>query len=124
MQSPSIQIGDDCHIGENAHITAINRIQIGNHVLTGRGILITDNAHGQSTYPSMSLAPHFREMYSKGPVVIGDNVWIGENACIMPNVTIGDNSIIAANSVVTKDVPPFCVVAGIPARVIKDIKNE
>ena len=62
-------------------------------------------------------------MTSKGPVIIGDNVWIGDKATILGGVTIGESVIIAANSVVTKDVPPYSVVAGIPAKVIKKMNN-
>ena len=63
-----------------------------------------------------------RPMYSKGPVVIEDNVWIGEMVCILPNVRIGKGSIIGANAVVTKDVPANALVGGNPARVIKIIE--
>lgn len=58
-------------------------------------------------------------MVSKGPVIIEDNVWIGDKATILANVTIGKGAVVAANSVVTKDVPAYSVVAGIPAKVIK-----
>lgn len=58
-------------------------------------------------------------MVSKGPVIIGKNVWIGDKATILPGVTIGEGAVIAANSVVSKNVPPFSVVGGIPARIIK-----
>lgn len=57
----------------------------------------------------------------KGPVVIGNNVWIGRNAAIMPGVSIGNGCVIAANSVVTKDIPPNSFVAGSPARVIREL---
>lgn len=120
--SPQIAIGENCCIGERSHITAIDKIIIGNHVLTGPGVLITDNAHGDSTKSSLDISPIFRSLYSKGPVIIEDNVWIGEGAMIMPNVRIGKGSIIAANSVVTSDVPPYSITAGIPARVIKQVK--
>ena len=58
----------------------------------------------------------------KGPVVIGNNVWLADKVSVMPGVTIGDGAIVAANAVVTKDVPPYALVAGIPAKVIKIMK--
>ena len=122
--SPNINIGKDSHFGEYNHITAINSINIGNGVLTGRWVTITDNAHGKSDYNNLCIEPHKRDLYSKGPVVIEDNVWIGDKVSIMPNVRIGKSSIIAANSVITKDVPPFSIVAGIPGKVIKTIIKE
>ncbi len=60
-------------------------------------------------------------MVSKGPVVIGNNVWLGNNVCVMPGVTIGDGAIIGANSVVTHDVPAYAVAAGVPAKIIKQL---
>lgn len=120
--SPEIIIGDNCSIGSQSHITAINKIVIGNNVLTGPRVLITDNAHGASVDTIIDIAPIERELSSKGPVIIEDNVWIGEGSMIMPNVTIGKCSIIAANSVVTKDIPAYCVAAGSPARIIKTLR--
>ena len=60
-------------------------------------------------------------MYSKGVVIIEDNVWIGDQACIMPNVIIGKGAIIGANAVVTKNVIPYSVVGGNPAKIIKQL---
>lgn len=117
-----IIIEDNVSIGEDAHITATTLIHIGKNVLTGKKVLITDNAHGASTAALLDIAPVKRPLYSKGGVYIEDNVWIGEKVSIMPGVRIGKGSIIAANSVVTKDIPPYCVAAGIPAKVIKQIK--
>lgn len=117
-----IIIDDYVSIGEDAHITATTLIHIGKNVLTGKKVLITDNAHGESSAELLDIAPIKRPLYSKGPVYIEDNVWIGEKASIMPGVRIGKGSIIAANSVVTKDIPSYCVAAGIPAKVIKQIK--
>ena len=117
--SPEIVIGDDCVLREGTHITAVNSIRIGNNLLTGNNVLITDNSHGTTTYGQMETAPELRDIWSKGPVVIGNNVWLGNNVCIMPGVTIGDGAIIGANSVVTHDIPPFSVAAGIPTKVIK-----
>ena len=95
---------------------------IGNNVLTGPRVLITDNAHGDSLFKLLDTAPIERFLYSKGKVVIEDNVWIAEGAMIMPGVRIGKGSIIAANSVVTKDIPPYSVAAGTPAKIIKTMK--
>lgn len=120
--TPEITIGNNCNIGQFAHITAINRIVIGNNVLTGTKVLITDNAHGEFTAEQLDVAPFDRLLYSKGAVIIDDNVWIGEKASIMAGVHIGKGAIVAANSVVTHDVPPYSIVAGVPAKVIKQIK--
>lgn len=119
--SPEIRIGDGCSIGDNSHITCINKVIIGNNVRTGKNILITDNSHGKFELSDLDKSPADRDLYSKGPVIIGDNVWIGEKASILPNVTIGKGSIIGAGAVVTKDVPPYCIVGGNPAKIIKKI---
>lgn len=121
--SPVIEFGDDCQINDSAHITAIDSIRIGNNVLTGKNVLITDNSHGAIDLESLKLPPVKREVVSKGPVVIGDNVWIGDKASVLPGVTIGEGSIVAANAVVTRDVPPYSVVAGIPARIVKTVSK-
>lgn len=60
---------------------------------------------------------------SKGPVIIGQNVWVGDKATILPGVTIGDGAVIGANSVVTKDVPPYSIVGGNPAKVLKQLNR-
>lgn len=120
---PEIIIGDGTSIRDYSQITAIDSIRIGTGVLTGPNILITDNTHGASVSELLDIAPHLRPLSSKGPVVIEDNVWIGTKASIMPGVRIGKGAIIAANSVVTHDVPSYCVAAGIPAKVIKVIRE-
>ncbi|MDE6378964.1 MAG: acyltransferase [Muribaculaceae bacterium] len=117
--SPSITIGNNCSIHDYAHVTAINCIHIGNNVRTGKNVLITDNAHGASDPVILDMAPNHRPLYSKGPVIIEDNVWIGAKSSIMPGVTIGRGAIIGAGSVVTKDIPSYALAAGNPARVIK-----
>lgn len=118
-QVPSLTIGDNCCFGEFNHITCANKIIIGNNLLTGRWVTITDNSHGLTDWENLQLPPTKRPITSKGTVVIGDNVWIGDKATILPNVTIGDGAVIAANSVVTKDVLPYSVVGGNPAKVLK-----
>ena len=119
--TPILTIGANSHIGDDGHITCINKIQIGNNVLMGRKVFITDNAHGASDRTQLDTAPNKRPLTSKGQVIIEDNVWIGEMVCIMPGVRIGKGSIIGANAVVTKDVPPYCVVGGNPAKIIKNL---
>lgn len=116
---PEILLGDNVSIGDESQVTAINRIIIGNGVLTGKKVLITDNAHGRFKETDIYKKPLERDMFSKGPVIIKDNVWIGEKSTILAGVTIGVGCIIGANSVVTKDVPDFCMVAGAPAKIIK-----
>lgn len=117
--SPSIKIGNNVQIGMNAKITAINSIVISNGVLTGRNLLITDNAHGESLREGLDIIPVRRPLISKGGVYIGENVWIGDNVTILPGVNIGYGCIIAANSVVTKNIPDYSVVGGIPAGILK-----
>lgn len=121
-EKPQLVIGNGCNFGERNHITAFNRITIGDNLLTGINVLITDNAHGTFDLQELNTSPIKRKLFSKGPVVIDDNVWIGSNSCIMPGVTIGRGAIIGANAVVTKDVPPYCVATGNPARVVKQFE--
>ncbi|MBQ9641915.1 MAG: acyltransferase [Bacteroidaceae bacterium] len=120
--NPHFSIGNDSCIGDDSHLTCINEIRIGNNVRMGRKIFITDNAHGASDPALLDIRPNLRPMVSKGPVIIEDNAWIGEMVCIMPGVTIGRGAIIGANAVVTKDVPPYSLVGGNPARVIKQLR--
>lgn len=123
-QNSSISIGNGVSLGEYCHITAMSSIIIGDGTLTGRFVLITDNSHGHTDGSDSEIPPLQRSIQSKGGITIGKNVWIGDKTTILPNVTIGDGTIIAANTVVTKDVPPYAVVAGNPARIIKTILSD
>lgn len=120
----SITIGNNCYIGEYNQITACNKITIGDGLLTGHYVLISDNNHGGLSEDESLIVPHHRELKSKGEVVIGNNVWIGDKVSVLGGVHIGNNVIVAANAVVTKDVPDNCVVAGVPARIVKQIKKN
>lgn len=120
--TPEISIGNNTHLGEGCHISAINKIIIGNNVLMGRRISIIDNSHGDATLKDFMEPPSKRKLTFKGAIIIEDNVWIGDKATILSDVTIGINSIVGANSLVTKDVPSNTVVGGIPARIIKTIQ--
>ncbi len=117
--SPHIEIGDNCSFGFCTHITCCNKITIGNGVLTGMYVIISDNSHGEISQEIMNCPPQKRPLVSKGEVVIGNNVWIGDKAAILAGVHIGDGVIIGANAVVTKDVPAYSVVGGVPAKILK-----
>lgn len=119
--TPSIIIGNNVTIQKDCHIGAIDKIVIGNNVLMGSKIFISDHAHGDTSMDSFFLPPLDRPLTSKGPVYIDNNVWIGEGAVILSGVTIGENSIIGANAVVTKSIPRNCVAAGNPAKIIKEL---
>jgi len=114
-------IGDNCSIGEYAQITAINKITIGDGLLTGRYVYIGDNSHGGLSREEAIVPPVRRKLKSKAEIKIGRNVWIGDKVTILGGVSIGDNAIVGANSVVTKDVPSNCVAVGMPARVVKKL---
>lgn len=118
---PKIELGVNLRINPDCHLGAVNKIKIGDNVLIASRVTIIDHFHGEITAEELKIPPASRKLYSKGPVIIGDNVWIGENAVILPNVGIGDNVIIGANTVVTKSVPDNVVVVGNPARIIKHL---
>ncbi len=111
----NITLGDNVLINYNVSILDIGPVEIGNEVLIGPGTVITTVDHAVSPEGRLS---HLACMH---PVRIEDNVWIGANCSIMAGVTIGEGSVVAAGAVVTKDVPARTVVAGVPARKIKDI---
>lgn len=120
--TPQLKIGKNFSANYYCHIGCIDKITIGDNVLIGSRVLITDHSHGVLEHTDVPW--EYRKLYSKGPVVIGDNVWIGENACIMPGVTIGEGSVIGANAVVTHDVPPYSLAVGVPAKIVKTIHDN
>lgn len=112
----NIFIGKGTVIGFNVSLLAGADIKIGENVLFASNILITSENHGMD--PENVLKYSLQSLEAK-PVVIEDNVWIGENSIILPGVTVGKYSIIGAGAVVTKDVPSYTIVAGNPAKIIK-----
>lgn len=118
--SPLLEIGDGTYIGHFAHIVTIGSVKIGKKVLIADRVYISDNLHG---FENIKVPIIDQPITFKGPVLIGDGSWIGENVCII-GANIGRQSVVAANSVVTKDIPDFCVVAGAPARIIKQFDHE
>jgi len=115
-----IDIGDNVNISDWTHIAALKEVVIESGCLIGSRVLISDHAHGRTVdlRGDCYIRPNERELFSKGPIHVGKNVWIADGVVILPNVKIGEGAVIAANSVVNKDVPPFSLAAGIPAKVI------
>ena len=116
---PSLYIGNHCSFGAFNHITCANNIVIGNNLLTGKWVTISDNNHGDTLESSLQTPPAKRPIVSRGPIIIEDDVWVGDKATILAGVHIGKGAVIAANAVVTKNVPAYSVAAGNPARIIK-----
>jgi acetyltransferase-like isoleucine patch superfamily enzyme len=115
-----INVSARCFIGQGTVIAADESVIIGNDCLIGEHVTIRDQNH-RTDYTDIPFA--FQGMHSS-PISIGDNVWVGAKATIVSGTTIGSNSVIAANAVVSKDVPPWSVVGGVPARVIRNIEQS
>lgn len=115
FEDAEIVIGANTYIGDDIHIYAVNKIEIGKSVLIANRVYISDNIH---CYEDCSMPILDQEVLFKNSVKIGDGAWLGENVCVI-GASIGKNSIVGANSVVVSDVPSYCVVAGVPAKMIK-----
>jgi lipopolysaccharide O-acetyltransferase len=116
-------LGNDIQINDHVHIGAIKEVRIGNNVLIASKVFITDHNHGYygddiSKQSSPLISPISRELFAS-PVKIDDDVWLGEFVTVLPGVSIGKGAIIGAMSVVTKDIPPYTIAIGTPAKVIK-----
>lgn len=109
----NIKIGEDTIIGETVVLDGRDKLEIGNHVGFGSEVMVYNSKHDIDD-----------EQFSpvNGPVKIGDYVYVGPRAMIMPGVKVGRGAVVAAGAIVTKDVPPFSIVAGIPAQVIGERK--
>ena len=132
MDEGKITIGDYTEIRENSFVGSVDEIKIGSYVIISNNIKIYDN-NNHPTDPKTRKemckngfhGEAWRWTYAEhAPVVIEDNVWIGERSTILKGVTIGEGSIVACNSVVTKSVPPYSLVAGNPAKVVKKIVEK
>lgn len=121
---PQISIGNNVNMGMDCHVGAINRVIIGNNVLIGNRVLITDHNHGNNSIEEINKLAVDRKLFSKDKVEIGENVWIGDGVAILPGVRIGDNAVIGVNSVITRDIPSNTIAAGVPAKVIRVIKED
>lgn len=127
-----IAIGEFCFIGEQTRIWSAKEITLGDRVLISHNVNIFDN----DTHPVNPQARHeqFKQIITTGqpksidlkerPVIIADDVLVGCNSIILPGVLIGKGAIVGAGSVVTRDVPPYTIVAGNPAKVIREIPED
>lgn len=105
----SLRLGSG-YINSNSKIYCFNDIEIGQGVAISEEVIIRDSDNHSLLYDGYEMSK---------PIKIGNHVWIGFRAAILKGVTIGDGAVIAAGSIVTKDVPPNCIAAGVPAKVIK-----
>lgn len=112
----NISIGKDVFINSGCHFQDQGGITIGDGALIGHNVVLATINH--DLIPGNGRKNHY------APITIGRNVWVGSNATILPGVTIGEWAVVAAGAVVTKDVPPYTVVGGTPAKFIKKVKDE
>ena len=108
----SIEIGDNMSMNTNVQIGASSgRIAIGNNVLIGADVVLRAADHGLARDAEIIGQPH-----AGGEIIVEDDVWIGSNAVVLRNVRLGKGCVVAAGAVVTKDVEPYIVVGGVPAK--------
>ena len=112
----NLSIGDNVRVQCRARITCAGNITIGNDVLFGPDVFVTDHNHGMDPTIEGGYSP--QDIIVKD-VTIEEGCWVGQRVCVLPGVTIGKHSIIGANSVVTKNIPPYSIAVGSPAKVVK-----
>ncbi len=120
-EQPQIQIGRNFHSTRDLTIQCARKVIIGNNVLCASDIFIIDYNHGMNPLNENYLENDLE--ISEG-IIIKDGVWIGNNVIILGNVVIGEKAIIAAGAVVTHNVPPYTIVAGNPAHIIKVYNHD
>jgi lipopolysaccharide O-acetyltransferase len=117
-----IRIGANVAMNDDVHIGAVESVTIGDRVLVASKVFITDHDHGcygkGQIHTDPRIAPGERPL-SASPVVIEDDVWLGEFVSVLAGVRIGRGAIIGTMSTVTRDIPPYCIAIGSPARVVK-----
>ncbi|MDY5768045.1 MAG: acyltransferase [Alloprevotella sp.] len=119
---PKLILHEHVIVQAMCHIGCIDHVEIGEWTTMGARCYITDHTHGGTSREDLLLPPRKRPLVSRGPVKIGKYVHLGEGVCVMPGVTIGDHSVIGAGAVVTRDIPPFSIAVGSPAKVIRQIE--
>ena len=112
-----VRFGRNLFVSRGVYMSALEGIDIGDNCLIGEHVSIHDMDHCFG--PEFSGTALAERGFWARPVKIGHDVWIGAKATVVSGVTIGDDVVVAANSVVTKDVPSHCLVAGVPARILR-----
>lgn len=115
LTSPVVKIGDGCVIGRGTHIVGHWSIDIGHDVQTGPYVYITDQNHAY-TDPDVPIG---RQWPVDAAVSIGPGSWLGAHAVVLPGAVVGRQVVVAAGAVVRGEVPDHCVVAGVPARIVR-----
>jgi acetyltransferase-like isoleucine patch superfamily enzyme len=113
-----VRIGAGTFLNMGVMIAAHELVEIGDHCMLANGCFVTDASH---RYDDPEQPVPWQGFESKGPTRIGDNCWLGANVVVTSGVTIGERCVIGANSVVTRDIAPFSIAAGAPARVLRKI---
>jgi acetyltransferase-like isoleucine patch superfamily enzyme len=113
-----IKIGGGSFLNLGVMVAAVEFVEIGRHCMFANGCYVSDGNH---RFDDPDKPVPWQGFTTKGPTIIGDNVWCGANVVITSGVTIGERCVIGANSVVTADLPPFSIAAGSPARVLRTI---
>lgn len=128
LPGASIQVGNRCFIAAGTMVVAAEKVEIGDDVLIGEGCYISDNdGHSldleirQNDLTNRRKGMKSWDGIGIAPVVVESNAWIAPRCIILKGVTIGRGAVVGSGSVVTKDVPPMCLVAGNPARVIRKL---
>jgi acetyltransferase-like isoleucine patch superfamily enzyme len=114
-----IEIGSGCFLNRGVMLAALERIEIGDHVMFANGCFVGDADH---RFDDPDVPVTWQGFSSQGPVRIGDNSWFGVNCVVTSGVTVGERCVVGANSVVIDDLPAGVIAAGIPAKVIRQIK--
>lgn len=109
-----IEIGDNSGIGENCQVP--DNIKIGKDVMMGPEVIIIKQNHN---YEDLSIPMRLQGAKDSAPVIIGNDAWIGTRAVILPGINIGNGAIVGAGAVVTKNIPPYAICGGNPARILK-----
>jgi acetyltransferase-like isoleucine patch superfamily enzyme len=114
-----VRIGEGTFLNMGVMVAAERLVEIGDHCMLANGCFVTDSSH-RFDDPDKPIT--WQGFQSKGPTRIGDNCWLGANVVVTSGVTIGERCVVGANSVVTKDVEPYSIVAGAPARLLRKVE--